>query len=99
MPPMRLRPSVRAFASESAGRGQPEVFDEQEVSHELADIRTAIGHVRFTPISGHVRCKRACLLWANSGYSPIHSITSLASPALPIAKHFYLVVPPQTRKD
>jgi len=25
-------------------------------------------HVRFTPESGHVRCKTECLLWANSGH-------------------------------
>src|SRR5262249_6955888 len=25
-------------------------------------------HVRFTPKSGHVRCKQQCLLWANSGH-------------------------------
>ena len=24
-------------------------------------------HVRFTPESGHVQCKRLCLLWAKSG--------------------------------
>src|SRR5262245_27508328 len=39
-----------------------------------ADIRKAIGHVRFTPESGHVRCKSQCLLWANSGHA-FHSIT------------------------
>src|SRR5262249_29829541 len=33
-----------------------------------ADICSAIGHVRFTPESGHVRCTRACPLWANSGH-------------------------------
>ena len=27
-------------------------------------------HVRFTPESGHVRCKKQCLLWAKSGHSP-----------------------------
>src|SRR6186997_65310 len=26
------------------------------------------GHVRFTPESGRVRCKRGCRLWANSGH-------------------------------
>ncbi len=28
----------------------------------------AIGHVRFTPESGHVRRNFACPLWANSGH-------------------------------
>ena len=36
-------------------------------------------NVRFTPNSGHVRCNYVCLLWANSGHSAIHSITSSAS--------------------
>jgi hypothetical protein len=29
-------------------------------------------HVRYTPETGHVRCKRACPLCANSGHSPQH---------------------------
>jgi hypothetical protein len=33
-----------------------------------ADMRTAIGHVCFTPKSGHVLCSNSCLLWANSGH-------------------------------
>jgi|RhiMetdeSRZDD1v2_1073273.scaffolds.fasta_scaffold262853_4 hypothetical protein len=33
--------------------------------------------VRFTPISGHVRCNGPCLLWANSGHQ-CYSITSFA---------------------
>ena len=33
-----------------------------------ADIRSAIGHVRFTPETGHVQCTSPCLLWANSGH-------------------------------
>ena len=32
----------------------------------------------LTPESGHVRCTSLCLLWANSGHSAIHSITSSA---------------------
>src|SRR5262245_1785144 len=28
---------------------------------------SARGYVRFTPESGHVRCKKGCLLWAISG--------------------------------
>src|SRR5689334_25361448 len=28
----------------------------------------AKGHVRFTPKSGHMRCKRECPLWARSGH-------------------------------
>src|SRR5262249_42102035 len=32
----------------------------------LADICTAIGHVRFTPESGHLQCTSACLLWADT---------------------------------
>ena len=43
-----------------------------------ADIRAAKSHVRFTPNSGHVRCKERCPLCANSGHSGIHSITSSA---------------------
>jgi hypothetical protein len=31
-----------------------------------ADICAAIRHVRFTPESGHVRCKGECPLWAKS---------------------------------
>jgi hypothetical protein len=34
--------------------------------------------VRFTPESGHVRCKCGCLLWANSGHRAFYSITSSA---------------------
>jgi len=34
--------------------------------------------VRFTPESGHVRCKPSCLLWAKSGHGVAHSITSSA---------------------
>src|SRR5262249_61783977 len=32
-----------------------------------ADICTAPAHARFTPESGHVRCKQECPLWAKSG--------------------------------
>jgi hypothetical protein len=32
-----------------------------------ADICSAMGHVRFTPKSGHVRRTSAYLLWAKSG--------------------------------
>jgi hypothetical protein len=34
-------------------------------------------NVRFTPESRHVRCKRPCLLWANSG----HGLTALLTKA------------------
>src|SRR5262249_60054101 len=34
---------------------------------QRADVRIAIGHVRFTPTSGHVRRNQACLIWAKSG--------------------------------
>src|SRR5262249_19695433 len=48
-----------------------------------ADICAAIGHVRFTPKSGHVQCTSRCLLWANSGLmqrsKKRYSITSSAS--------------------
>jgi hypothetical protein len=42
-------------------------------------------NVRFgsrppTPESGHVRCTRLCLIWANSGHRMTHSITSSARP-------------------
>jgi len=38
-----------------------------------ADICAAIGHVRFTPQSGHVRCTGQCLLCANSGHHVIRT--------------------------
>ena len=31
----------------------------------------SLGHVRFTPESGHVRCNERCPLWARSGHSDI----------------------------
>jgi hypothetical protein len=34
----------------------------------LADIRRGSRHVRFTPESGHVRCKNKCPLSAKSGH-------------------------------
>jgi hypothetical protein len=34
----------------------------------LADILRCYHHVRFTPESGHVQCKRGCPLWAKSGH-------------------------------
>src|SRR5262245_35961544 len=34
----------------------------------VVSICVALGHVRFTPNSGHVRCNSRCLLWANSGH-------------------------------
>ena len=43
-----------------------------------ADICSANRHVRFTPRSGHVRCKSRCLLWAKSGHAALYSIASLA---------------------
>ena len=33
-----------------------------------ADTCAAIGHVRFTPESGHVQCNSACPLSANTGH-------------------------------
>src|SRR4030095_13539802 len=42
----------------------------ESVEHGIgskAAVRTAIGHVRFTPESGHVQCKSPCLLMARSG--------------------------------
>jgi hypothetical protein len=38
---------------------------------QKADICTAIGQVRFTPESGHVRCNQGCPLWAKSGHWPL----------------------------
>jgi hypothetical protein len=32
----------------------------------------ALRHVRFTPESGHVRCKGLCLLWAKSGHAYVN---------------------------
>ena len=36
-----------------------------------ADICTAIGHVRYAPESGHVRCNCGCPIWAKSGHSQL----------------------------
>ena len=33
------------------------------------DIRIATSHVCFTPESGHVQCRKPCLLRANSGHT------------------------------
>ena len=44
-----------------------------------ADICNAKRHVRFTPESGHVRCKEGCPLSARSGHSARH----LPCPRLP----------------
>src|SRR5262245_13565712 len=43
-----------------------------------ADICTAMGHVRFTPESGHLRCKQECPLWANSGHRATYSAQGFA---------------------
>src|SRR5207344_1252942 len=43
-----------------------------------ADIAACPSDGRFTPESGHVRCKKECPPCANSGHSAIHSITSSA---------------------
>ena len=52
------------------------VKDRPNVRFSKADIRAATSHVRFTPNSGHTRCKKGCPLCANSG--PAYSITSSA---------------------
>src|SRR5262245_39121131 len=44
----------------------------------LAALPKAQRHVRFTPESGHVRCKHQCPLWAKSGHHKAYSITSSA---------------------
>ena len=44
----------------------------------LADICSAIRHVRFTPESGHLQRNGACPLSANSGHCQPYSITSSA---------------------
>src|SRR5262249_55903169 len=36
-----------------------------------ADIPLIPSNVRFTPESGHVRCKRECTPWARSGHWPL----------------------------
>ena len=58
-----LRIDVR-WASADAGeirrRGRTKSFPNPRCS--------AIGHVHFTPESGHVRCTTQCLLWADSGH-------------------------------
>jgi hypothetical protein len=38
-----------------------------------ADICAAKGHVRFTPKSGHLQCKRPCPLRAKSRHRPTRS--------------------------
>src|SRR5215831_4454991 len=48
----------------------------------LTAISPSLGHVRFTPESGHVQCKRPCLLWANSGHRALfnHLIGGIEEP-------------------
>src|SRR5262245_8416339 len=46
----------------------------------IAKANSRKSHVRFTPESGHVRCKRECPLWANSGHCEHYSISSSARP-------------------
>ena len=48
-----------------------------------ADILRCGTHVRFTPESGHVRCKNECPLWARSGHGLAYSITSSAIESTP----------------
>src|SRR5262245_6178157 len=57
--------------------GHKRTYAAQQGMSALPPIATAKGHVRFTPESRHVRCKRACPLWANSGHAA-YSITSSA---------------------
>ena len=54
--------------------GQKQTYAPQQVMSALPPIATQksrhaeIGHVRFTPQSGHVQCDGLCRLWANSGH-------------------------------
>jgi len=83
-PAVRLDSSSRGFATVSpdlvcnmtARRPVPKVVALENATKRSFDVRfgseadicSAIGHVRFTPESGHVRCKTKCPLWANSGH-------------------------------
>ena len=42
----------------------------------LADILASQRHVRFSPGSGHMRCKNKCSLWAKSGHWPYLELSS-----------------------
>jgi hypothetical protein len=46
--------------------GQPMLLSPNVRFGSKADICSAMGHVRFTPESGHVQCNQGCPLWANS---------------------------------
>src|SRR5262249_8057875 len=64
---IRLPPPMSAL-------GQKQTFAPHQPMSALPPIATAIAdfrtsHVRFTPESGHVRCKVRCLLRAKSGHS------------------------------
>ena len=44
-----------------------------------ADICSAIGHVRSSPESGHMRRNKSCLLWANSGHGQFKRPSQLSA--------------------
>ena len=46
------------------------------VKGHLADARARMGHVRFTPKSGHAQSRHRCLQRANSGHKPLHRLLS-----------------------
>jgi hypothetical protein len=67
------RPIHGAFREIDQSRVESEAGDVRFGSK--ADICTAIGHVRFTPESGHCQATVGCLLCAKSGHQPTDSIT------------------------
>src|SRR5262249_31869940 len=74
-PPRRVMTSRRRIASPGA---QDKASYRLRLAHRKeptdvrfgskADMCSAKRHVRFTPKSGHVRCKQECPLWAKSGH-------------------------------
>src|SRR5262245_18486782 len=56
------------FASAKPPYGTLDAAEWAPSTASKADICSAVGHVRFTPESGHVRCTSPCPLWAKSGH-------------------------------
>ena len=87
--PQARGPSER-LRRRAIGKGGPNVRFGSK-----ADMCSAKRHVRFTPKSGHVRCKVGCLLSANSGHSVAEACRSDDN-ALPSAiKRKPLPTPPR----
>src|SRR5262249_29423159 len=79
-PPRSLMNSRRLIAaSEAQDRASysPKVAHSKGLFVNEAQVIERLDDVRFTPKSGHLRCKQECPLWAKSGHAP-YSITSSA---------------------